>query len=83
MKVKANTIDLLALISLDQLLFIENIINVFHKARYFNEGVNCTEPSPSFSIPWEIISHYSYETLNCELHASLKSLTKATAKPSV
>jgi hypothetical protein len=47
-----STIDLLALISLDDLLFFENFIYLFTKTSYLNEEVNCTDPSPSVSIPW-------------------------------
>ncbi len=31
--------------------YIENIIDLFYKTSYFNEEVNCTEPSPLDSIP--------------------------------
>jgi hypothetical protein len=33
-------------------LLIENIIDVFYEISYLNEDVNCTESSPSVSIPW-------------------------------
>ncbi len=32
--------------------YIENIIYIFNKTSYLNEEVNCTEPSPSVSVPW-------------------------------
>jgi hypothetical protein len=35
--------------------YIENIINLYYKTSYLNEGVNCTEPSPLVSIPcWNL-----------------------------
>jgi hypothetical protein len=44
--------DLLVLTILDQLLFVLKISSTcFYKTIYFNEEVNCTEPSPSVSIP--------------------------------
>jgi hypothetical protein len=33
--------------------YIENIMYLFYKTSYFDEEVNCTEPSPSVRIPWE------------------------------
>jgi hypothetical protein len=47
---RLSTVDLLVLTSLDQLNFILKIIFTF-----FNEEVkevNCTEFSPSVSVPW-------------------------------
>jgi len=29
------------------------MIYLYYKTSYFNEGVNCTEPSPSVSVPCE------------------------------
>jgi hypothetical protein len=43
-------VDLLILASLDQPLF--KIIDLFYKTNYLNKEVNCTNPSPSVSIPW-------------------------------
>ncbi len=40
---RLSTIDLLVLISLDQLLF--------NRSSYLNEEVNCIKPSPSVSVP--------------------------------
>ncbi len=42
--------------------YIENIINIFNKTSNLNEEVNCTEPSPSVSIPcpiglWVLATH--------------------------
>jgi hypothetical protein len=31
--------------------YIENMINIFNKTSYLNEEVNCSEPSPSVSVP--------------------------------
>ncbi len=31
---------------------IEHIIYLCYKTTYLNEEVNCTEPPPSFSVPW-------------------------------
>ncbi len=31
--------------------YIESIIYLFNKTSYHNEEVNCTEPSPSVSVP--------------------------------
>jgi hypothetical protein len=31
---------------------IANIIYLFYQTSYLNEEVNCTEPSPSVSVPW-------------------------------
>ncbi len=32
--------------------YIQNIINLCYKTSYLNEEVNCTEPSPSASVPY-------------------------------
>ncbi len=32
--------------------YIENMIYLGSKTSYLNEEVNCTEPSPSVSVPW-------------------------------
>jgi hypothetical protein len=48
---RLSTVDLLALTSLDQLLLTQQIL-FFYKTSYLNEEVNCTEPSPSVSVPW-------------------------------
>ncbi len=48
---RLSTVDLLVLISLDQLLLkLKTLLSC--KKSYPNEEVNCTEPSPSDSIPW-------------------------------
>jgi len=45
-------VDLLVLTSLDYLLFIWNILfTFFYKTSYLIAEVNCTDPSPSVSIP--------------------------------
>jgi hypothetical protein len=44
-----STVDRLVLTNLDQLLFI--LKKTFYKTSYPDEEVNCTEPSPSVSIP--------------------------------
>ncbi len=59
------TVDLLVLISLVQLLFIESIIDVFYKTIYLNEVVNCIEPSPQKVFPGKEFllkgkDHYSH-----------------------
>jgi hypothetical protein len=49
---KLNTVDLLVPTSLDKLLFvIETIIYLGCQTSYLNEEVNCTDPSPSVSVP--------------------------------
>ncbi len=50
LKEMAQYDDHLVLTSLDQLLFIENVIYLFYKISYIKEEVNCTE-SPLVSIP--------------------------------
>jgi hypothetical protein len=59
MKGKLSTDDLLQLISLDQLLFIMKLNFSCYKTTYLNEEVNCTESSPSVSIPWPILTIFS------------------------
>jgi len=50
---RVSTVCLLVLTSLDrQLLQLKIMFYLFYKTRYLNEEVNCTEPSPSASIPW-------------------------------
>ncbi len=56
-----STIYLLVQTSLDQLLFILKILFIFLK-KYLNEEVNCTNPSPSVSIPW-----LSWRVFKCQL----------------
>jgi hypothetical protein len=47
-----NTVGLLVLTSLDQLLFTLKILfSFFYKTSYLNEEVNCTELFPSVSVP--------------------------------
>ncbi len=49
---RLSTVDLQVLNSLDQLLFIlKNLFTFFYKTSYFNEEVNCTEPSPKLAFP--------------------------------
>jgi len=48
---RLSTVDLLVLTSLDKLLFILKYYFPFYKTSYLNEEVNCTEPSPSVSVP--------------------------------
>jgi len=36
--------------------YIETIMYIINKTGYLNEEVNRTEPSPSVSIPWCILS---------------------------
>ncbi len=50
-KGRLNTIDLRVLTSLNE-FYAENIINFCFKTSYFNEGVNCSEISPSVRVPW-------------------------------
>jgi hypothetical protein len=45
-------VNLLVLTSLEHLLFVDIIIPLCYKMSYLNKEVNCTEPSPSVSIPW-------------------------------
>ncbi len=47
---RLSTVDLLVLISLDQLLFIIKMLIAF--LRYMLEEANSTDPSRSVSIPW-------------------------------
>ncbi len=50
---RPSTVDLLVLTGLDQLLFyIEGINYLCYQTSDLNEEVNCTEPSPSVSVPW-------------------------------
>jgi len=53
-----DTVDLLVLTSLDQLLLIMKILStyLFYKTSYLNEEVNCTKPSPSVSILWRRVT---------------------------
>ncbi len=47
-----STVDLLALTSLNQLLFTLKIyIVLFYKTTNLSEEMNCTEPSPSIRVP--------------------------------
>ena len=56
-----STVALLALTSLDEFIFILKIyVAFFYKTSYLNEEVNCTEPSPSVSIPWFNINNLNY-----------------------
>jgi len=49
----SGTADLQVLTSLDKLIFrLKIVFTFFYKTSYLNEEVNCTEPSPSVSIPW-------------------------------
>ncbi len=52
---RISTVHLLMLTNLDRLIFTMKIFHLCYKTRYLNEEVNCTEPSPSVSIPWEKI----------------------------
>jgi hypothetical protein len=54
---RLNTVDLLLLTSLDQLLLILIILFAFFiKTTYLNKEVNRTEPSPSVSVPcWKCL----------------------------
>jgi hypothetical protein len=52
LKGSINTVDLLVLIILNQLLFILKYCVPFYKTSYLNEEVNRTGPSPSVSVPW-------------------------------
>ncbi len=48
-----SAVDLLALASLDQLIFILKILfQIFDKLRHLNEEVNGIEPSSLESVPW-------------------------------
>jgi hypothetical protein len=47
---RVSTVDLLVLTSLDQLLFWK-YFSPYYKTSYLNEEVDCTEPSPSLSVP--------------------------------
>ncbi len=48
---RVSTVDLLVLTRFDQLLFILKMLYTFYKTSCLNEEVNCTESSPSASIP--------------------------------
>ncbi len=52
---RLSTFCLFVLSSLDQLIFILKIYLHFYKTSYLNEEVNCTEFSPSVSVPWVIL----------------------------
>jgi len=54
MKGRLNTVDLGVLTSLDQPLLIQQTFLLNYKVSYLKEEVNCTEPSPSVSVPWVI-----------------------------
>ncbi len=56
---RLSTVDHLAQTSLDQLLLIMQILITVYKTSYLNEETNCTDPSPSGSIPW----YYSPKTI--------------------
>ncbi len=57
---RLSTVDLLVLTSLDQLLFAVMIFfYLCYKTSYLNEEVNCTEPSPSVSVPCSEFSYLS------------------------
>jgi hypothetical protein len=45
-------VDFLVLTNMDLLIFILKILFTFLQTSYLNEEVNCTEPSPSVSVPW-------------------------------
>ncbi len=49
---RLTNVDLLVLTSVDQLPFQLKMLYFFYKTSYLNEEVNCTEASPSVSIPW-------------------------------
>ncbi len=71
-----STVDLLVLTSLDQLLFCWNMF--FYKTRHLNEEVECTEISPSVSIPWFDIlrnSKASFQLLVCRRQFPLQVVT--------
>jgi hypothetical protein len=53
---RSNTIDLLVLVSLDQLLFILKGFFPLNKTSYLNQEVNRTKPSPSVRVPWPKLS---------------------------
>jgi len=53
-KGRLSTVDLLARTSLDQLLWILIVLFIYFKTSFLNEEVNCTEPSPTVSIPWTL-----------------------------
>ncbi len=44
--VRLSRVDLLVLTSLDQIIYLR------YKTSYLNVEINCTEPSPSISVPW-------------------------------
>jgi hypothetical protein len=52
LKGRLSAVDLLVLTSLDQLLLVLLSLFTFYKTSHLNEELNCTEPSPSASIPW-------------------------------
>jgi hypothetical protein len=49
---RLSTVDLLVITSLDEHLYIENMIYFLNKTTNLNEEVNCTESSPLISIPY-------------------------------
>ncbi len=49
---RISTVDLLVPTCSHQCLLILNYIFLFYKTTYFNEEVECNEPTPSVSVPW-------------------------------
>jgi hypothetical protein len=48
-----STVDRLEPTSLEELLLIVKLLFSFcYNTSFLNEEVNCTEPSPSISVPW-------------------------------
>ncbi len=53
---------------------MENIIFLFYKTSNLNEEVNCTEPSPSVSIPWFSWSLVAENVLSASIPGKLTIL---------
>jgi hypothetical protein len=63
-------VDVLVLTSLNQLVFaLKKNVYLCYRASYLIEEVNCTQPSPSVSVPCLDFSKWYYRENNfkCEL----------------
>jgi hypothetical protein len=60
---RISTADLLLLTSLDQLIFKMNEYFPLLQIRYLNEEVNCTEPSRSYDVPFQLKVYCSLQVL--------------------
>ncbi len=70
-----NIVDLLILTSLDQLLYIMKYNLPFYKTSYINQEVNCTESSPSVSVPGSAINRFVFLKLYQEWQTVLAKMS--------